>query len=46
MRIAVARMLTIFAQGYIGKTYQGLRKFTRIVLLSEIPGELVRKSIQ
>jgi hypothetical protein len=40
-----SRMLTIFAQGYIGKTYQeGCVNVTRIVLLSSPAGEVVEEA--
>ena len=39
------RMLTIFAQGYVGKTYQeGCTNITRVVLLSSPAGEIVEEA--
>ena len=39
------RMLTIFAQGYVGKTYQeGCVNITRVVLLSSPSGEVVEEA--
>ncbi len=39
------RQLTVFAQGYIGKTYQeGCASITRIVLLSSPSGEVVEEA--
>lgn len=39
------RMLTVFAQGYVGKTYQeGCVSVTRVVLLSSPSGEVVEEA--